>query len=182
MSRRDPANSARGWLATRTEGLFQVRLAGPVSCHAYTIGNAVRLGTVTIVIADRMAAVSVATAALMVEDVAKKLGPTYQHRWTQPSTPTTLSALATFKGTQKVGNIELRATSDRCGQASLTLGSVRLTLCDRDAADNVAKALANAYDETGHTFALLRPYADLVADRDRHDLANKARREGIILT
>ena len=182
MSRLAASTPARGVLATRTDGFIHTRLAGPIGCHAYAIGNAVRLGNVTIVIVDRLAAISVATAALMLDDLAKRLGPTYQHRFNQPPKANTLTALATLKGVQTVGDVELRAPVDRCGEASLTLGNVRLTVCDRDAATGVAKALAGAYDEAGHTFARLRPFVELVTERDDRRRANKARRLGIVLT
>ena len=183
MSRLPASTPARGNLAARTEGIIHTRLAGPIGCHAYTIGNAVRLGNVTIIIADRLAAISVATAALMLDDLAKRLGPTFQHRFSQPPKANTLTALATLKGVQTVGEVELRPQQvDRCGEVSLTLGNVRLTVCDRDAATGVAKALAEAYDEAGHTFARLRPFAELMTDRDDRRRANKARRLGIILT
>ena len=149
MSRLAASTPARGVLVTRTDGFIHTRLAGPIGCHAYAIGNAVRLGNVTIVIADRLAAISVATAALMLDDLAKRLGPTFQHRFNQPPKANTLTALATLKGVQTVGEVELRSRVDRCGEASLTLGNVRGTVCDRDAAEGVAKALAGGVRRSG---------------------------------
>ena len=73
----------------------------------------------------------------------------------------------------------MRPGVDRCGEATLTLGNVRITVCDRDASERVAKALAEAYAEAAHTFARLRSFDELRASRDRRRAANKARRAGI---
>lgn len=71
-----------GNVSTRTAGFIHTRLHGPVSCRAYGIGPAaVRLGNVTIVMSDRKSALSVATAAMFFEEVAPKLGHTYQKRF-----------------------------------------------------------------------------------------------------
>lgn len=95
MSRQAAATPQRGVLATRAEGTIQIRLAGPVSCRAYSISNAIRLGNVTIVIGDRCAAISVATAALILGDLGKRLVPTYQHRFTQMPKASSEEALVT---------------------------------------------------------------------------------------
>lgn len=151
-------------------------------CRAYSIGDAIRLGNVTIIIGDRLAAISIATAALMVTDLAKRLGPTYPHRFPLPASSNDLTALVTLRGVQTVGEIELRAPVDRCGEASLTIGNVRLTLCDKDAAEAVANALAGGYDEATHRYMRLKRYADLVNQQDDKRRANRARRLGIIRT
>ena len=71
-----------GNVSARTAGFIHTRLHGPVSCRAYGIGPAaVRLGNVTIVMSDRTSVISVATAAMFFEEVAPKLGRTYQKRF-----------------------------------------------------------------------------------------------------
>lgn len=182
MSRQAPTTPQRGNLAARTEGTLQVRLAGPVSCRAYSISNVIRLGNVTVVIGDRYAAISVATAALILGDLAMRLGPTYQHRFTQMPKASSIEALVTLKGTQNVDEVELRSKVDRCGEASLTIGDLRITVCDRDAAARVAAALGAGYDEATYRFAHLRPFADLKEQRADRRRANAARRLGHIRT
>ena len=74
-------------VATRTAGFMHTRLTGRVECRAYTIANAVRLGNLTIIVADRQAAISIATAALVFDDLTNRLGYTYPHRFPANSAP-----------------------------------------------------------------------------------------------
>ena len=169
-------------VATRTDGFIHTRLTGRVECRAYGIGNAVRLGNVTLIVTDRQAGISIATAALVFEDLTSRLSYAYPHRFTdKPRQTNDLTALVTLRRAQQVGNLEVRPGSGGCGEASLTLGNVRITVCDRDAAERVAKALADAYSEAVHTFVRLRPLEELRAARDHRRAANKARRRGIRL-
>jgi hypothetical protein len=171
-------------VAARTAGFIHTRLLGPVSCRAYGIGPAaVRLGRVTIVISDRMAALSVATAALFFEEVAPKLGPTYPHRRgvdrLRGEGKNDLTALVAFNGTQQIRDRDLTPAylaTDGCGEASLTIGNVRVTVCDRNSAERVAKALADAYGEAAATYAKLRPFEELRGAQDLRRAANQARR------
>lgn len=171
-----------GNVSTRTAGFIHTRLHGPVSCRAYGIGPAaVRLGNVTIVMSDRMAALSVATAAMFFEEVAPKLGRTYQKRFgsAAPRGKNDLTALVAFNGNQIIKDHDLTPAylaQDKCGEASLTIGNVRITVCDRDSAERVAKALADAYDEAVEAYARLLPFEKVRETLDRHRPAYRARR------
>lgn len=171
-----------GNVSTRTAGFIHTRLHGPVSCRAYGIGPAaVRLGNITIVISDRTAALPVATAAMFFEEIAPKLGHTYQKRFGANERPgkNDLTALVAFNGHQDIKDHDLTPAylaQDKCGEASLTIGNVRITVCDRDAAERVAKALAGAYDEAVEAYARLRPFEELREERDSRLAANRARR------
>ena len=168
-------------VAARTAGFIHTRLHGPVSCRAYGIGPAaVRLGNVTIVMSDRTSALSVATASMFFEEVAPKLGRTYQKRFGggEPREKNDLAALVAFNGRQEIKDHDLTPAymaSDKCGEASLTVGNVRITVCDRDAAERVAKALADAYDEAVEAYARLLPLENLRESRGRQREPNRAR-------
>lgn len=170
-------------VASRTEGFIHTRLLGPVSCRAYGIGPAaVRLGHVTIVLSDRLAALSVATAALLFEDIAPKLGHAYPNRPGLPSrrdARNDLTALVAFNGKQQICDLDVTpaySAGDRCGEASVTIGNVRVTVCDRDSAERVAKALAEAYAEAAEAYVRLRPFEDLRETRDHRRAVNRARK------
>ena len=169
-------------VAARTAGFIHTRLLGPVSCRAYGIGPAaVRLGRVIIVISDRKAALSVATAALFFEEIAPKLGPTYQHRLGVKRLvgKNDLTALVAFNGTQQIRDRNLKPAylaKDGCGEASLTIGNVRVTVCDRDSATKVAKALADAYGQAAATYVMLRPFDELREGQAVRRTATQARR------
>ena len=169
-------------VAARTAGFIHTRLLGPVSCRAYGIGPAaVRLGHVTIVMSDRKAAISVATAALFFEEIAPKLGPTYQHRLgvKRLVEKNDFTALVAFNGAQQIRDRHLKPAylaKDGCGEASLTIGNVRITVCDRDSATRVAKVLADAYGEAAATYALLRPFDELREGQDIRRAETQARR------
>ncbi len=172
-----------GPVASRAAGFIHIRLIGRVSCRAYGIGPAaVRLGKVTIVIADRMAALSVVTAALFFEEVAPKLGHTYPNRFGRASSPGTandLTALVAFNGTQELRDQDLTpaySAQDRCGEASVTIGNVRVSVCDRDAAERVAKALGDAYGEAAEAYARLRPLGELRQQQESRRTASRERR------
>ena len=182
MSRHAPVTPPRGVLATRETGCIQISLAGPITCRAYSVGNAIRLGNVTIVIADRFAAIGIATAALILEDLAKRLRPTFQHRFPHHRRSNAITALLTLSGTQKVHDAELRARVGGCGEASLTIGDLQITVCDRDAAESVVTALATGYDEATYRFARLQPFAELKEQVADHRRTNAARRLGHIRT
>ena len=170
-------------VAAQTAGFIHTRLLGPVSCRAYGIGPAaVRLGRVTIVMNDRMAALSVATAALFFEEIAPKLGPTYQKRpgVERLAGKNDLTALVAFNGTQQIRDRNLTPAylaKDGCGEASLTIGNIRVTVCDRDSATRVAKALADAYGEAAEAYARLRPFEDLREVREQRRVAHRERRK-----
>ena len=169
-------------VSARTAGFIHTRLHGPVSCRAYGIGPAaVRLGNVTIVISDRTAALPIATAAMFFEEVAPKLGRTYQKRFggNEPRGRNDLTALVAFNGHQDIKDHDLTPAylaQDKCGEASLTIGNVRITVCDRDAAERVAKALKGAYGEAVEAYARLLPFEEIRETLDRGRAANGARR------
>ncbi|MBC7596014.1 MAG: hypothetical protein H7288_19135 [Kineosporiaceae bacterium] len=130
---------------------------------------------------DRKAALSVATAGLFFEEIAPKLGPTYQHRLgvKRPEEKNDLTALVAFNGTQQICDRDLKPAylaKDGCGEASLTVGNVRVTVCDRDSATKVAKALVDAYGEAAATYAMLRPFDELREGQDVRRTATQARR------
>ena len=171
-----------GNVSARTAGFIHTRLHGPVSCRAYGIGPAaVRLGNVTIVMSDRTSALSVATAAMFFEEVAPKLGRTYQKRFgrNEPCEKNDLAALVAFNGNQEIRDRDLTPAymaPDKCGKASLTVGNVRITVCDRDAAERVAKALADAYDEAVEAYVRLLPFEKLREAQDRQREPNRTLR------
>lgn len=179
---REPAiGTPQGNVTTRSTGLVQTRLTGPVECRAYTIAGAIRLGNVTLVITDRLAAMGILEAALIMEEVATRLGPTYQGRFARKTRGNDVTALVEMRGAQQVGDLKLKTQAGRCGEASLTLGSVRVTACDSDSAGRVAKALADGYDESTHRFTRLKPFADHQEARDNRRIINKARRAGHLI-
>jgi len=155
------------YVAARTAGFIHIRVQGKVACRAYGIGPAaVRIGHVTIVLGDRIAALSIVTAAMFFEDAAERLAPTYPKRegGVDPHGKNDITALVEFIGRQEVRDLSLTPAymaADACGEASLTIGNVRITACDRDAAERIAKALADAYTEGVEAYTRLRPLAEL---------------------
>ena len=69
-----------------------------------------------------------------------------------------LTTLVAFNGTQQIrdGDLTPAYLATDGGEASLTIGNVRVTVCDRNSAERVAKALADAYGEAAATYAMLR--------------------------
>jgi len=154
-------------VASRTAGFIHTRVQGKVACRAYGIGPvAVRIGHITIVLGDRIAALSIVTAAFFFEGAADRLAPTYPNRagGVDPHGKNDITALVEFVGRQEVRDLSLipaYKASDACGEASLTIGNVRITACDRDAAERISKALADAYSEGVEAYTRLRPIAEL---------------------
>lgn len=84
-----------------------------------------------------------------------------------------------FNGHQEIRDHDLTPAykaEDECGEASLTVGNVRITVCDRDAAERVAKALADAYAEAGEAYVRLLPFEKLREAQDRQREPNRALR------
>lgn len=158
MSKQNPRT-----IAARTVTDLHIRLCGPVSCRAYSIGPvAARLGNTTIVVEDRRAALSLAAAAIWFEDAADHLGPTFAGRIRNERPGEGIVSLVPWTGTQAIADPHITPAyrvADGCGTASLTIGHVRITACDRDAATVIADALASAYDDATEVFKRLRPLA-----------------------
>ena len=157
-----------------------IRLFGPVAVKAYPFGPvAVRIEHATITIGDAKAAFSIAAAALMFEDMAKQLAPTRVGRSIPKTVDTQIAILIAVAGTQKISNIAItpaHAAYDRCGTAAITIGVLRITAGDRDAAQAVSKGLADAYNEARYVFTKLPTFEQLTQARDRRRAANKKRR------
>jgi hypothetical protein len=168
-----------GLRASRADGFVHVRLTGPIAARAYSFGNAVRLGNVTLVVGDAEAARSIALLALLLQDAALRLGPTYVGRRVDELAATEVTALVSLHGAQRLSDFRLTpagAVHNWCGEASVTSGSVRFTFKDRTAAEAAARALELAYEDARHHYAGLLEFAEFKAARDRHRQMNKKRR------
>ena len=163
----------------RSDGFVHVRLTGPVAARAYTIGNAVRLGHLTLVIADSAAARSVALLALLMEDVSHRLNYAYASRDLKENATTVVTALVELHGHQPLTDFTITPAGvavDRCGEASVTVGRFRISIRDRHAAEAVSAALVNAYEEARHQYTGLVPFEEFKAARDNRRTINKRRR------
>ena len=71
-----------------------------------------------------------------------------------------LTTVVAFNGTQQIRDRDLtpaNLATDGCGgEASLTIGNVRVTVCDRKSTERVAKPLADAHGEAAATYAIVR--------------------------
>lgn len=102
----------------------------------------VRLGSTTIAIEDRSAALSVASAAVWFEDAADRLGPTYAGREGYQRPGEDATSLVVWAGMQAISDHHITPgyrVADCCGTASLTIGHVRITACDRRSASRVRR-------------------------------------------
>lgn len=173
------SNSVPGNRAQRSDGFVHVRLTGPVVARAYIIGNAVRLGNLTLVVADAAAARSIALLGLLMDDVSHRLNYAYVGREVEKRSPTAVTALVELHGHQVLSDFTItpsRVAVDRCGEASVTVGSFRISVRDRDAADAVSRALIGAYEEARHQHVGLVPFEEFKAARDNRRNINKRRR------
>lgn len=173
------SNSVPGTRAQRSDGFVHVRLTGPVEARAYTIGSAVRLGNLTLVVGDAAAARSLALLGLLMEDVSHRLNSAYVGREVEDKEATVVTALVELHGNQPSSDftiIPAGVAVDRCGEASITMGSFRISVRDRDAAEAVSRALISAYEEARHHYTGLVPVEEFKAIRDNRRAINKRRR------
>lgn len=168
-----------GARAHRSDGFVHVRLTGLVVARAYTIANAVRLGNLTLVVGDAAAARSVALLALLMDDVSHRLNHSYVDRELGKEATTVVTALVELHGKQRLSEFTITPAGvavDRCGEASVTMGTFRISVRDRHAAEAVSSALANAYEEARHQYTGLVPFEEFKATRNRRRVSNKKRR------
>lgn len=169
-----------GALQTSYDGFIDLHLTGWIDVESYEIGpGAARLGSVTVMVDDRLAAPALAQASIVLEDVIPYLGGHWNGRVITPRHDNDVTAVVTMRGAQRFRDFELvpaHAAADRCGYARFTLGNLRLTVHDRDAAARASRALARAYRIAAATFGPMPDLAQLRRARDRRREARVARR------
>ena len=115
----------------------------------------------------------------MFDDMAKQLAPTRAGRSIPTTDGTEIAILIAMTGTQKISDIAItpaHTAFDRCGTASVTIGVLRITAGDQNAAQAVSKGLADAYTEARYAFAHLPTFEQLAQSRDHRRTVNKRRR------
>lgn len=158
-SKTDPTAASSSFIHTR--------LQGRTSCTAYEIGPvSVRFGNTTLVLTDRLAALALVVVFLYFTETADTLGAPPPQPRSGANTPRGFAAaLIEMTGPQAHSAATAGRGHDGRPEVSITVGAVRLTACDREAARAIATAAADAYAIACTTHTGLKPMQHWI---DRH--------------